>query len=134
VAVEGEFFAMSFSTAGADWITRVADTLLGGGPGRSGVTVGAEALEIRMSMFRLVVPRASLVSAARHEGGRRGSSGVHIWRGHAIVNGSSEGLVELRMDPPPRTPRQLSTLWLRQRIRSVVLSLADPGGFLGALE
>jgi hypothetical protein len=39
VLEEGRFFPISFDTAGLDWITKSLDTLFGGGPGRSGVSV-----------------------------------------------------------------------------------------------
>ena len=53
--------------------------------------------------------------------------------GRLLVNGARSGLVELTLDPPCRTPRTLSTMFVRATVRTVVVSLVDPDGFLAAL-
>jgi hypothetical protein len=54
-------------------------------------------------------------------------------RARLLVNGSPDGLVELRVDPPFRTDRALSTGFVRARVDRVVVSLVDPEAFLAAL-
>jgi hypothetical protein len=128
------FFPISFDTAGADWITKSLDTLLGGGPGKSGVWVYPDTLHIQMSTFKLDVPRASVRSPIRSEAKLHGTSGVHFTRGRALINGGVNGLVEFGVDPPLRTGRGLSTVFLRPHVTSIVLSLVDPDGFIAAVR
>jgi hypothetical protein len=106
---DGRFFPISFDTAGLDWITKYLDAIFGGGPGKSGVTIYADHLRIRMSTFGLDVPRNRIRSLARSEAVLHGTTGVHIVRGRAIINGCDDGLVEFDVDPPLRTGRGLST-------------------------
>ncbi|HEY5359358.1 MAG TPA: hypothetical protein VIJ82_17035 [Streptosporangiaceae bacterium] len=131
---ERRFFPISFDTAGLDWITKSLDTLFGGGPGKSGVWVFPGHLHIRMSTFRLDVPRSSVRSLTRSEARLHGTTGVHIVRGRAIINGCAGGLVEFVVDPPLRTGRDLSTVFFRQRVNSIVLSMVDPDGFIAAVS
>jgi hypothetical protein len=130
---EGRFFPISFDTAGLDWITKSLDTLFGGGPGKSGVTIYPDHLHIRMSTFTLDLPRRSVRSLAPSEAVLRGTTGVHIVRGRAIINGCDNGLVEFEVDPALHTGRGLSTAFFRQRVSSIVLSLVDPDGFIAAV-
>lgn len=98
-------------------------------------------LRVRFGGFRLDVPRASVRGATRsaHDTrGRigvhsRGTVGVHSRRGSWLVNGSADGLVEIAIDPPVRTERQPSTLFLRSEVNQLIVSLVDPDGFIGAL-
>ncbi len=131
---ERRFFPISFDTAGLDWITKSLDTLFGGGPGKSGVWVFPDHLHIVMSTFGLDVPRSSIRSPARSEARLHGTTGVHITRGRALINGCGSGLVEFAVNPPLRTGRGLSTMFVRQRVNSIVLSMADPDAFLAALR
>jgi len=64
----------------------------------------------------------------------RGTIGVHGSRGHWIVNGSYDGLVELSIEPPCYTPRQPSTLFRRTKVSSLTISLIDPDGFITAVD
>jgi hypothetical protein len=59
---------------------------------------------------------------------------VHGLSGRWLVTGSSNGLVELAIEPPCYTERGLSTLFRKVKVNSLVLSLADPDGFVAALE
>jgi hypothetical protein len=129
---ERQFFPISFDTAGLDWITKSLDTLFGGGPGKSGVWVYPERLHIRMSTFTIDVPLGSVRSLARSQAKHDGTTGVHITGGRAIINGCDDGLVEFGIAPPLRTSRGLSTMFFRQRVDRVVLSLVDPDGFIAA--
>ena len=121
-------FALSYDTP------RV-DTLLGIGPGSSGVEVDAREIRVRMGWaFRLEIPRSSVRSAARSRARARGTRGVHGRAGRFVVNGSTDGLVELTVEPPCVLERSLSTLFRREKVSSLTLSLADPEGFLAALD
>lgn len=135
-AVLGEprFFPISFDTAGLDWLTKSFDTLFGGGPGRSGVSVFSDHLHVRMSTFSIDVPLDSVRSLTRSEAKLHGTTGVHIVRGRALINGCEKGLVEFEVDPPLRTGRGLSTGFMRQRVDRIVLSLDDPDGFIEAVQ
>ncbi|HEY2653374.1 MAG TPA: hypothetical protein VGI50_15720 [Solirubrobacteraceae bacterium] len=134
VLSERRFFPISFDTAGLDWMTKSLDTLFGGGPGKSGVSVFSDHLHIRMSTFTIDVPLSSVRSLTRSEARLRGTTGVHIVRGRAIINGCDNGLVEFDVDPALRTDRGLSTGFFRQKVNKVVLSLVDPDGFIAAVK
>jgi len=64
----------------------------------------------------------------------RGTIGVHSRRGTWLVNGSYAGLVELVLDPPCYLPRQPTSLFLRMKVSSLIVSLVDPDGFIAAVE
>jgi hypothetical protein len=130
---EPRLFLIRYRQAGLDRPTAWFDTLLGSGPGRSGVLVGADQLRVRMGDFRLTVPRSRVRSVARSHADLHGTTGVHIGHGRLLVNGGPDGLVELTLDPPLRTGRGLSTLFTRARVDRLVLSLDDPGGFVAEL-
>jgi len=120
-------FAVSYDTPRAD-------ALLGIGPGSSGVEVDAGEIRVRMGWsFRLDIPRSSVRSAARSRARMRGARGVHGRAGRFVVNGSADGLVELTIEPPCFLERRLSTLFRREKVSSLTLSLADPDGFLAAV-
>jgi hypothetical protein len=129
-----QWFAISFSGAGSDRVTAWMDALFGGGPGRSGVAVHAGEIRLRMGDFRFTVPRGSIRSVARSREPLRGTTGVHLRRGRLLVNGSAEGLVEVVIEPPCRTGRSLSTVFVRQSVSSLVISLDDPDAFIAAVE
>jgi hypothetical protein len=128
------WFAISFSKAGFDRITAWLETLFGGGPGRSGVQVGPGQIRVRMADFKLTVPRRSVQSARRSQARLGGTTGVHASRGQLLVNGSADGLVELTLDPPCYTGRTLNTMFVNQKVTSLIVSLADPDGFIAAVE
>src|SRR3954452_12909063 len=95
------FFPMSFDNHGLNWITRYADALFGGGPGRAGVWVYQDRLHITMGLFGLDVPRASMRNLRPSDEKAHGTSGVHSrLSGRFLVNGSGRGLVEFEVDPP----------------------------------
>jgi len=129
-----QWFAISFSDAGFDRLTLWLDTLSGGGPGRSGVEVGPDQIRVRMGGFRQDIPRSSVRSVGRFGGGAGGTTGVHASRGQLLVNGSTDDLVELEIDPPCYTGRTLSTMYIKQRVNSLVVSLDDPDGFIAAVQ
>jgi hypothetical protein len=126
------WFAISYRQAGMDRLTSWLDTLLGGGPGRSGVTVGTDAVQIHMADFRQAIPRAAIQSVRRSAARLHGTTGVHLSHGRLLVNGCADGLVELQLDPPGQTGRTINTGFRRQEFSTVILSLTDPDGFIAA--
>ncbi len=109
------WFAISESGMGP--ISRWTNTLLAGGHGRSGVDVGSDQIRVQMGDFKLTVPRASIRSASRSQADVGGTYGMHHRSGRWLVNGSADGLVELTIE-----------------VKSLTLSLADPNGFVAALQ
>jgi hypothetical protein len=127
-----KWFAIDYSDM--DRVSLWMDTRLGGGPGRAGVEVDSDVLRVRMADFHLDIPRGSVRSAARSEHQTRGTIGVHARRGSWLVNGSHDGLVELAIEPPCYLPRQLSTVFRKMEVSSLIISLVDPDGFIAAVE
>jgi hypothetical protein len=128
------WFPLSYRNAGMDRLTFWLDTLVGSGPGRAGVEVTDTALRVRMAEFRMDIPRDAVRSVHRSNARLYGTSGVHASRGRLLVNGCAEGLVELALDPPLRTPRTLSTAFLRERVSTLILSLTEPDTFIAAVR
>jgi hypothetical protein len=110
--------------------------MVGMGPRSSGVEVDSDEIRVRMgSAFSLDIPRDAVRSVSRDPAlGGQATWGVHGFAGHWLVNGSSRGLVELTVEPPCYTRRGLSTLFRKAKVNSLTLSLADPDGFIAALE
>ena len=129
-----KWFAISYGDALTSRLTASLDTLFGGGPSRSGVEVGPDEIRVRMADYKLNVPRSSVQSVGRSQARLGGTTGVHAGRGQLWVNGSADGLVELALDPPCYTGRTLNTMFLNQKVTSLILSLADPDGFIVAVE
>lgn len=103
--------------------------LLGLGRRFSGVDVADGEVVIRMGWaFRLRFP-ISTVAAAERSGERVWGWGVHGWRRSWLVNGSSHGLVMVRIDPAPRG-RVVLVPWT---VDTVLLSVEDPDGLIAAL-
>jgi len=142
-AVEGrmsgsdtQWFAISFSKSVSGRITTLMDTSAGrSGPGKSGVAVGPDEIRVRMGGAKFDIPRLLVQSAGRSQEKLRGTTGVHFPRkGRLLVNGSADGLVEITIDPPFYTGRILSTLFFKERVNSLLVSLVDPDGFIAAVE
>jgi hypothetical protein len=136
-APAAQWFPISFRDAGLGKLSIWLDRgLFGRGPGRSGAEVGPEVIRVRgVADFRLDIPRASVRSVTRSQFRTRGTTGVHeMGRGRWLVNGCADGLVELVLDPPLRTGRALSTGFMKHPVSSLILSLADPGGFITAVQ
>ena len=127
------WFDLSYDSKGLDWITRLLDPIVSRGR-PSGVALGPRELRVRAAEFEQRIPRAQITDAHKTDINLHGTSGVHVNReGRLLVNGARSGLVELTLDPPCRTPRTLSTMFVRATVRTVVVSLVDPDGFLAAL-
>ncbi|WP_371477932.1 hypothetical protein [Kitasatospora sp. NBC_00315] len=117
-------FALRYET----WF-RLPAVLLGMGPGVSGVTVGAAGVTVRMGwVFRAEIPLSSITSAGS-DGGRVGGWGVHGFGGRWLVNGSSRGLVRLRIEPDARA----AVLLVPVRLRELRISVEQPQALLAAL-
>lgn len=102
-------------------------TLLGGRHGA--VEVDDDAVTVRYGAgFHAVVPRSAIATVSRYEG-RVLSWGVHGWRGRWLVNGSSEGVVILGIEP--RQPARV--LGWPVRLRELAVSVEDPDGLVAAL-
>ena len=99
-----------------------------------GVEVDPAVLRVRMADFHLDIPRGSMRSATRSSLQTRGTIGVHARRGSWLVKGSHDGLVELVIDPPCYLPRQLSTVFRKMEVGSLIISLVDPDGFIAAVQ
>ena len=131
-STSARWFAIDYS--GMDRVSLWLDTRMGGGPGRGGVEVDPAVLRVRMADFHLDIPRGSMRSATRSSLQTRGTIGVHARRGSWLVNGAHDGLVELVIDPPCYLPRQLSTVFRKMEVRSLIISFVDPDGFIAAVQ
>jgi hypothetical protein len=131
-------FYISYSDAWEGPLSGFLDRMLfRGGPGVSHVDVDASTIGVRMATFRLDIPRAS-VRSVRPTDVRipwRTTTGVHRRGTRWLVNGSSDGLVELILNPPAKLPLSLDTvLNLGGRaVTSLIVSLEDPDGFVATL-
>ena len=129
------WFAISYSRAGIGRITAWMDALVGRGPGKSGVEVDPDEIRVRMGSYKFDIPRRSVRSARRSQEKLRGTTGVHMnKKGQLLVNGSADGLVEVTIDPPCYTDRTPSTMFVKERVNSLLVSLVDPDGFIAAVE
>ncbi len=124
----------AISEAGLGPVSGLTNTLLAGGRGRSGVKVGPDQIGVQMGSFKLTVPRACIRSVSRSQADVGGTRGMHHRSGRWLVNGSADGLVELTIEPPIYTERKPSGMFTRWKVRSLTLSLADPDGFIAALQ
>lgn len=105
-------------------------SVLGGGPGFSGVSLEGDRLRARMGwMFRAEVPRTSITGAERHRG-LVGGIGVHGWRGTWLVNGSARGVVSIHIEPPAKA----RVLGVPVKLRTLQVSVEEPEELLAALS
>jgi hypothetical protein len=131
VGREPERFAISYNDMGP--ISQWADTRAGGGPAGGRVEIDAGEIRLRMADFKVDVPRASVRRVGRSSYQARGTIGVHGKGGRWLANGSADGLVEIEIDPPCYTRRSPSTLFLRMKVSTLIVSLVDPDGFITAV-
>jgi len=130
----GDFLRFAISYDGMDPISRWADARMGGGPAGGRVEVDAAELRLRMADFKVDVPRACVRAVTRSALQTKGTYGVHSTRrGVWLANGSAHGLVEITIDPPAFTDRGLSTFFRRAKVNGLIVSLADPDGFIAAV-
>lgn len=109
------------------WFLPLA-TPLGLGPNRSDVSIRDDVLHVSMGWgFSADIPLASVTKAHRFHG-RVFAWGVHGFRGRWLVNGSSEGIVELRIDPPVKARMMGAPVTLRE----LLVSVTDPDDLIAA--
>jgi len=127
------WFEISYRNEGLDRMTALLDGLLGDGPGAAGIKLDDAELQLGMGRWRQAIARSSIRSARRSDIDTHGTTGIHVRDGRLLVNGGRDGLVQLKIDPPFRTHRTLSTGFARVRVDTVIVSLVDPDVFLAAL-
>jgi len=104
--------------------------LTGIGPKRSRIDVDDDTVTVRMGWaFRATIARSAIVRAEPYTG-KVWAWGVHGWRGRWLVNGSSEGLVALEIDPA----QPARTLGIPVRLRDLMVGVEDVPGFTAALR
>ena len=108
-------------------------TVLLAGPRHSRIRVDDDRLRVKMGVggwtFSANLPRSS-VTEVKQVNGPVWSWGAHGWNHRWLVNGSSDGLVSLTLDPPARA----RTVGIPLRVRELTLSLADPDEFVRTLS
>jgi hypothetical protein len=93
------------------------------------VDVSPTEVTVRMGWgFRAVLPRSS-VRSVDEDHGRVWGWGAHGWRGVWLVNGSSEGIVRVDVDPPGRA----RVLGVAVRVVALRVAVEDPAGLVRAL-
>lgn len=93
------------------------------------IDVGATTVVVHMSWaFRLRLARTD-IRDAQPDHGPVGGWGVHGWRGRWLVNGSSDGLVRVTIDPPATA----LVCGFPVKVHTLRVSLDDPGSFIEAL-
>ena len=103
--------------------------LFGSGRRFSRVTVEAASVRVELGVaFRGTFERSSIRSASRWHGRVLGW-GAHGWAGRWLVNGSSSGIVVLRIEPTGSA----RVLGFPVKVRELALSLEEPGAFCSAL-
>jgi len=121
-----------FTISFADWMRILTAPMLSG-PRHCDVSVSPDRLDVRMGLggwaFAASVHRSSIVDV-RQIDRQVWAWGAHGWRGRWLVNGSSEGLVQLTIDPAEHGRCMFFAIKLRQ----LTLSLDDPEGFVAALN
>lgn len=99
------------------------------GPARSRVVVTEEDVDVRFGWgFRAHIDRRAIVTAVPYTG-RVTSWGAHGWRHRWLVNGSSQGIVMLTLDPVQRA----WAVGVRLRVRELAISVDEPEAFMAAV-
>jgi hypothetical protein len=102
---------------------------MGLGPAQSGVEVSDTTVEVRLGWgFRARFPRSAVVGAEPYDG-RIWAWGAHGWRGRWLVNGSSRGIVVVRLEPVQRA----RVIGFPVKLRELAVSVDDRPGLLAAL-
>lgn len=112
---------------------RLLMTPMFAGPRHCRVLFTADALTVTMGWlgwaFSAVIPRSSISEGEPYHGPVFGW-GAHGWRGRWLVNGSSRGLVTLRIDPAARG----RCVFIPLRVSELTLSLEDPSSFIDVVR
>lgn len=91
----------------------------------------AATVEVRMGWaFHAVIPVRAISTVGPPVRRPFFSIGVHGWRGWWLVNGSMRGLVAIEIDPVVRA----RVMYVPVRLRTLVLSLADPDAFAASVR
>ena len=116
-------FPIRFSSANRSLV------VVGMSPRNSFVEVRPDEVRVEMGWaFQLRVPRDAVVGAEADDERVLGW-GVHGWRGEWLVNGSSHGLVRLRIDPPGRG----RVTGFPVKVHTLRVSVTDPVGLISTL-
>jgi hypothetical protein len=108
---------------------RVLSTSLLLAPSDSFVETEGNEVRVRMAWaFRARFPRSAVVSATRYPA-KPLSRGVHGFAGRWLVNGSSQGIVDIALSPYERG----YVVGFPVRLRNLLVSVDDPGGLITAL-
>ena len=103
--------------------------LVGMVPSRCYVDVDDTHLRVRMGMWFELDTERTVVRSVAPDQGRVLGWGVHGWRGHWLVNGSSSGLVRFEFEPSVRAWMGPAPL----RVRVLRVSVDDPDGLVAVL-
>ena len=107
-----------------------AMAVLGATRSQSYVDVGPDEVHVRLGpLFTSSIPRAAVRSAAT-DTGRVTGWGAHGWRGTWLVNGSSQGIVRIEIEPAARA----HVTGFPVRLRVLRVSVEDPQGLIAALS
>ncbi len=105
-------------------------TILGIGPSVSAIEISTDTVFVKMGWaFRASIPRTSIVNVA-HDRSRVLGWGVHGWNGRWLVNGMSQDIVRVTINPPARAHVCLVPVNLRQ----LRVSVTDPDDFIATLQ
>lgn len=116
------------------WYRPVA-TVFGLGPKWTKIRVADGMLHVQNGWaFRIDVPVEDIKSARTVHGRKWAAWGVHPAGDLWVVNGSRQGMVELKFAHPvtSKTVKLIAGTWAE--VRSLYISLADPDGFIAALK
>lgn len=103
---------------------------LGLGPKRSQVRIQDGTLCVKFGWgFDAAIPLSSIVNAKPNDE-RVLSWGAHGFRGRWLVNGSSNGIVELTIDPAARA----RVMGLPIKLRTLYVSVTDPDALISAVS
>jgi hypothetical protein len=122
-------FAMRYDR----WYRPLA-TFLGMGPKRTMIRLDGDALHVKHGwMFRIDVP-LTYIKSAHLITARPLAWGIHPMDDAWMVNGSRDGIVELKFAHPgtSKSVKLMSSSW--GEVRTLYLSLADPDSFIAALK
>jgi hypothetical protein len=115
------------------WFRALA-TVIGLGPKQTAIRVDDDTLHVRYGWaFRLDVPRKDIKSA-RLIAERPMAWGVHTTGEYWYVNGSRDGIVELKLSRPATSNSVKFQAGDWGEVHRLYLSLEDPDGFIAALK
>lgn len=112
------------------FFSRILLTVLGLGKGSSYVIVGKDDVRVKMGWaFTATIPRSAILGVhVRTE--RVLNRGVHGWRRRWLVNGSTNGLVSITLDPAGTARVWPFTVTLKR----LTVSVEQPNELVAALQ